>query len=90
MGKLIAVRTSGSWPVKDDYYRGEVPEDERERVLIEDIGSYELMSGDLDRHHAVVFFDGKHLAGTWRLEKNSVDPKHHSWSLEPVGKKGEE
>jgi bifunctional non-homologous end joining protein LigD len=85
--RLIAVRTSGSWPVQEDYYRGIVPADEGDRVSIEDIGTYELVTGDLDRHRAVLFFEGKHLAGTWELEKISADPKHHSWSLAPVKEK---
>ena len=44
---LIAVAAAAPWPVKDAFYQGRVPEEERQKIRLADIGTYELIDGSL-------------------------------------------
>jgi hypothetical protein len=81
--RLIAM-PAGEFPIDPSYYRGEVQEKYRDKVTIEDIGSYERVEGSFKAEQVTLFFDGATLTGKWRLEKIEPGPEHRSWVLEPL------
>ena len=82
--KLIAM-PAGDFKVDPAYYRGEVPEEWRQRVKLEDAGTYELIEGSYQRRYFDLFFSGRVMSGEWILQKVTDDKKHRSWTLAPVG-----
>jgi hypothetical protein len=75
---------AGEFPIDPSYYRGEVQEKYRDKVSIEDIGSYERVEGSFKAEQVTLFFDGATLTGKWCLEKIEPGPEHRSWVLEPL------
>ena len=82
--RLIAVAAAGSWPVKDAFYRGHVPDDERQKIRLADVGTYELIDGSLKTERMDIWFTGQTLTGEWLLEKVEKKSRHTSWSLAPA------
>src|SRR3954469_8217487 len=79
--QLIAI-PAGEFAIDPAYFRGEVPEEWRDRVSIADIGSYELIDGSYQRRRFDLWFTGNTLSGEWILEKIG-DESHRSWKLTP-------
>ena len=80
-GRLIAM-PAGEFPVDPAYYSGQVPDEWKDRVAIDDIGSYEVIDGSYHAKKMTLFFTGKTLKGRWSLEK-VTDDRHRSWSFVP-------
>jgi hypothetical protein len=75
---------AGEFKIDPAYFRGEVPEEWRGRVKLEDAGTYELIEGSRQQRRLVLYFNGKLMSGQWVLEKVTDDAKHRSWTLTPL------
>jgi bifunctional non-homologous end joining protein LigD len=82
-GPQLIAMPAGDFPVDPAYYRGEVPDEWRKRVTIEDLGAYEVIEGSYGQRRFDLFFTGATLVGEWTLVKQG-DDSHRSWTLTPV------
>jgi bifunctional non-homologous end joining protein LigD len=82
-GRQLIAMPAGEFAIDPAYFRGEVPEEWRDRVSIADIGSYELIDGSYQRRRFDLWFTGNTLSGEWILEKIG-DDSHRSWKLTPT------
>jgi bifunctional non-homologous end joining protein LigD len=82
-GRQLIAMPAGEFAVDPAYFRGQVPEEWRDRVSIADIGSYELIDGSYQRRRFDLWFTGTTLSGEWILEK-AGDESHRSWTLTPA------
>jgi bifunctional non-homologous end joining protein LigD len=83
-GQQLIAMPAGEFAIDPAYFRGDVPEEWRDRVSIADIGSYELIDGSYQRRRFDLWFTGNTLSGEWILEKLG-DESHRSWKLTPTG-----
>ena len=86
-GPQLIAMPAGDFNIDPAYYRGEVPDEWRKRVKLEDAGSYEIIEGSYASKHLDVFFTGSSLKGEWILNK-ATDDTHRSWTLSPFRQEG--
>ncbi|MGH9456682.1 MAG: hypothetical protein ACRD2J_03470 [Thermoanaerobaculia bacterium] len=84
---LLVAMPAGKFRADPAYFRGEVQEEYRDRVTIEDIGAYELIEGSWRDKRLDLWFTGNTMAGEWVLEKTTGE-RHRSWRLRPKSVQG--
>lgn len=84
-GPQLIAMPAGDFSIDPAYYRGEVPDEWRKRVKLEDIGAYEIIEGSYGAKSFDLFFNGSSLKGEWFLSKDT-DETHRSWTLSPTMK----
>jgi bifunctional non-homologous end joining protein LigD len=82
-GPRLVALPAGDFTIDRSYFRGEVPREWRNRVSLEDTGTYEVIEGSYQQRRFDLFFIGRVLSGRWLLEKVSDDDARRSWALQP-------